>query len=93
MATGMIGRPERRATMTMPRPALRATPPGTSAVMATVRPSRNACTAAMNACVPPRSLRRPPAPAPWINCMSKCFKASPSSAASRCLATITSTGM
>ena len=79
MATGRIGRPDWRATMTMPSPARRASPPGTSAVMATVRPSRSDCTAARKAWVPPRSLAREPAPAPRISCMSKCLSVWPRS--------------
>ncbi len=53
-AIGTIGRPEMRASVTMPSPATRATF-GTSAVMAMVAPASSCCASAMSALAPPFS--------------------------------------
>ena len=52
IANGMIGRPDSRASMMMPRPATRARF-GTSAVVATFQLSSSACTISLNAPTPP----------------------------------------
>ena len=48
-ASGSIGRPESRAIVTMPLPARRAGPGGTSAVMENVAPPLSSFTAVRNA--------------------------------------------
>ncbi len=90
-ATGTIGRPDRRASVTMPRPALRAGPGGTSAVMTTEVPDLSARAAWRRAAAPPLSLRRAPAPAPRISSMPKLAMAAPMSSASPWRATIAAT--
>ena len=83
MASGMIGRPDWRASMITPSPVRRASLPGTSAVMPTERPSRSVCTAALNAWRPPRSLRLPPAPAPLMRRIPNSRSTAPIISASR----------
>jgi hypothetical protein len=65
-ATGTIGRPDRRARVTMPSPQARAIF-GTSAVMTTISPPSRARSMARSACAPPLWRgSRPRAPEPRI---------------------------
>ena len=71
IASGTMGRPDMRPSMTMPMPATRAGPGGMSVVIATVMFWRKALSAALSAEAPPRSLPFSLAPAPRISPMSK----------------------
>ena len=65
-AIGRIVRPDRRASVTMPRPASRGVPCGMSAIMATFLPPSSAFLRAISARAPPFSrcfvFSRPPEP-------------------------------
>ena len=90
-AIGTIGRPEMRASVTMPRPATRATF-GTSAVIATVAPPSSSRRSAIRALAPPFSRTfSPRAPEPRIGSMPSRASAVACNPASRWRDTIAAT--